>query len=138
MTELERRVIELEFYITIQLIYSLKRDADFLVAMLEGLRFIANFDMEKIIYYANKFNLDIMWKPYQGELIGVLFKHSKIPMNALCKALDISRPTGYKLANTYLQEPYDVIPKVPEEDIYDLQNVVKAYKYIRSEIKNND
>ena len=137
MTALERRVIELEFYITIQLIYSIKRDANFLVALLEGLRFIFNFDMEKIIYYANKFNLDPIWKPYQGELVGVLFKYSKIPMNALCKALDISRPTGYKLANTYLKEPYDIPPKVPEEDIKDLHNVVKAYQFIRSAIKNN-
>lgn len=137
MTAIERRKRELEFYITIQLIYNIKRDADFLVALLEGLRFIVDFDMEKVIYYANKFNLDVTWKPYQGEVVGVLYKYSKVPMNALCKALDISRPTGYKLASTYLTDAYPVIPKVPVEDLYELQNVVKAYNIMRGVIKNN-
>ena len=137
MTNIERRLTELEFYITIQLIYNIKRDADFLITMLEGLRFLANFDIEKVIYYANKFNLDIMWRPYQGEIIGMLYKHSKMPMNAICDALEISRPTGYKLANKYLEEPYNIQPKVPESDIHHLYNVVLAYNNLRKGIKNN-
>lgn len=137
MTTVERRKTELEFYIVIQLIYNIKRDADFLVTLLEGLRFIVDFNIEKVVYYANKFNLDIMWKPYQGEVVGILYKYSKLPMNAICKALDISRPTGYKLANEYIQDTYPVIPKVPVEDIFDLQNVIKAYNTMKGVLKNN-
>lgn len=137
MTNIERRVTELEFYVTIQLIYSIKRNADFLVAMLEGLHFIVDFDVGKVIHYTNKFNLDITWQPYKGEVVGVLYKYSKIPMNAVCTALDISRATGYKLANTYLQDPYESPALVPECDIQDLQNVITAYQTLRSAIKNN-
>ena len=136
-TDSERRIIELEFYITIQLIYNIKKDADFLVTLLEGLRFIVPFDIEKVIYYANKFNLDLLWRPYHGEVIGVLFKHSKIPMQDICKALDVSRPTGYKLANNYLNEPFDTPPRVPPEDLKDLYNVVLAYNNLRKGMKTN-
>jgi len=137
MTDVQRRTIELEFYTVIQLIYSIKRDADFLVTMLEGLRFIVNFNVEKIIHYANQFNLDILWQPYRGEVMGLLYKYSDIPMNAICSALDISRATGYKLANTYLNDPYETPPKVPVEDIQDLKNVIEAYKILRRSIRNN-
>lgn len=137
MTKIERRVIELEFYITIQLLYNIKRNADFLVAMLEGLRFIVDFDVEKIVYYVNQFNLNNVWRPYKGEILGVLYKYSKMPISTICTALGMSRTTGYKLADTYLKDPYDIQPKVPEEDLIDLQNVIKAYKELRSVIKNN-
>lgn len=137
MSEIQRRKIELEFYITIQLIYSIKRDADFLVTMLEGLRFIVDFNIEKIINYANRFNLDITWQPYKGEVVGLLYKYSDIPMNAICSALDISRATGYKLANTYIKDPYETPPRVPQEDLQDLQNVTEAYQILRGAIRNN-
>ena len=63
MTNNEHRAIELQFYCVIQLLYEIKRDANFLVAMLEGLHFIVDFDVEKIIDYANKFNHDLTWQP---------------------------------------------------------------------------
>lgn len=132
MTNVERRTKELEFYYTIQHIYSIKRDADFLVAMLEGLHFIVNFDVGKVIYYVNKFNLNPTWQPYKGEVVGMLYKYSKIPMNTVCDALDISRTTGYKLANTYIKDEYITQPKVPEEDLHHLTNVIKAYQQLRS------
>ena len=137
MTDNERRIVELEFYITIQLIYNIKKDADFLITMLEGLRFIVHFDIEKVIEYANKFNLDPLWRPYHGEVIGVLFKHSKISMQDICKALEVSRPTGYKLASNFLNEPYASPPRVPKEDIQDLYNVVSAYNLLRKGMKAN-
>jgi hypothetical protein len=137
MTEKEMRVTELEFYTTLQLLYSIKRDANFLVTMLEGLRFIVPFNMETVIKYANKFNLDILWQPYQGELLGVLYSYSKFPVNALCKAAGISRPTGYTLIKKYLEDPYISRPKVPKEDIQDLKNVVDAYIIFRKEIRDN-
>jgi hypothetical protein len=105
--------------------------------MLEGLRFIVDFDVEKIIYYVNQFNLNNVWRPYKGEILGVLYKYSKMPISTICTALGMSRTTGYKLADTYLKDPYDIQPKVPEEDLIDLQNVIKAYKELRSVIKNN-
>ena len=132
MKSIERRTIELEFYVVLQLIYAIKKDADFLVSMLESLHFLVNFNIEKVIYYTNKFNLDVLWQPYKGEVIGVLYKYSKLPMNSVCTALDISRTTGYKLANTYLNDPYESQPLVPEKDIQELKNVVEAYKQLRS------
>lgn len=137
MTNNERRTIELEFYCTIQLIYCIERNANFLVTMLEGLHFIVPFNIEKVIDYANKFNWDIEWKPYQGEVAGILFKYSDIPMNAVCKALRISRPTGYKLANDYIKDTPDSIPKVPIKDLEDLKAVIKAYKIMRERFKSN-
>jgi hypothetical protein len=137
MTNKDIRVIELEFYTTIQLLYSIKKDANFLVAMLEGLRFIVPFNMENVIKYANKFNLDILWQPYQGELLGVLYSHSDFPVNALCKAAGISRPTGYTLIKKYLEDPYISTPKVPTTDIQDLKNVVDAYKILHKEMRKN-
>lgn len=137
MTNNEHRAIELEFYCIIQLIYSIERNANFLVAMLEGLHFIANFDVEKIIHYANKFNLDVLWKPYQGEVVGILYKYSDLPMNAVCKAMHISRVTGYKLAEAFLKDPIETIPKVPKADLVHLQAVTKAYKTMRGKIKSN-
>ena len=137
MTEKEMRITELEFYAVLQLLYAIKKDANFLVTMLESLRFIVPFNMETIIKYANKFNLDILWQPYQGELLGVLYTHSKFPVNALCKAAGISRPTGYSLIRKHLEDPYISKPKVPKEDIQDLKNVADAYKLFTKEVKNN-
>lgn len=137
MTNTERRVKELEFYYTIQHIYSIKRDADFLVTMLEGLHFIVDFNVEKVVHYVNKFNLNPTWQPYKGEVIGVLYKYSKIPMNAVCAALDVSRTTGYKMANKYLSDEYIMQPKVPEEDLQHLINVIEAYQQLRSVLKAN-
>lgn len=137
MTNNEHRAIELEFYCIIQLIYNIQRNANFLVAMLEGLHFIADFDVEKVIHYANKFNLDILWKPYQGEVVGILYKYSDLPMNAVCKAMQISRVTGYKLAEDFLKNPTETIPKVPKSDLPDLKAVVTAYKIMRGKIKSN-
>ena len=137
MTNNEHRAIELEFYCIIQLIYSIERNANFLISMLEGLHFIVDFNVEKIIHYANKFNLDIMWKPYQGEVVGLLYKYSNLPMNAVCKAMQISRVTGYKLVENFLEDPTETIPKVPKADLTDLQAVIKAYKIMRGRIKHN-
>lgn len=137
MTNNERRTIELEFYCVIQLIFNIKKDANFLVSMLESLHFIVDFDIEKIVEYANKFNWDIKWKPYQGEVIGILFKYSDLPMNAVCTALQVSRPTGYKLANRYIKDPFESIPKVPSADLKDLKAVVQAYKIMRERIRTN-
>lgn len=137
MTNNEHRAIELEFYCIIQLIYSIERNANFLVSMLEGLHFIVNFNVEKIIDYANKFNLDIMWKPYQGEVIGLLYKYSDLPMNAVCKAMQVSRVTGYKLVEDFLKDPTETIPKVPKADLAELQAVITAYKIMRGRIKHN-
>lgn len=137
MTDVERRTKELEFYYTIQHIYSIKHNADFLVTMLEGLHFIVDFDVGKVIHYVNKFNLNTMWQPYKGEVVGMLYKYSKIPMNSVCAALDISRTTGYKLANTYIADEYIIQPKVPEEDLKHLINVTKAYQQLRSVLKSN-
>lgn len=137
MTSTERRAIELEFYCIIQLIYSIKRDANFLISMLESLHFIVDFNVEKVINYANRFNLDVVWTPYQGEVVGLLYKYSDLPMNAVCKAMQISRVTGYKLADDYLKDPPDAIPKVPAEDIRHLKAVIQAYKIMKGEIKRN-
>lgn len=137
MTNNEHRAIELEFYCIIQLIFSIEKNANFLVAMLEGLHFIADFNVEKVINYANKFNLDILWKPYQGEVVSILYKYSDLPMNAVCKAMQISRVTGYKLVEDYIQNPIETIPKVPKADLIDLQAVIKAYKIMRGKIKHN-
>ena len=137
MTNNEHRAIELEFYCIIQLIYSIERNANFLVSMLEGLHFIVNFNVEKIIDYANKFNLDVMWKPYQGEVIGLLYKYSDLPMNAVCKAMQVSRVTGYKLVEDFLKDPTETIPKVPKADLPELQAVITAYKIMRGRIKHN-
>lgn len=137
MTNNEHRAIELEFYCIIQLIYSIERNANFLISVLEGLHFIVDFNVEKIIDYANKFNLDIMWKPYQGEVVGLLYKYSDLPMNAVCKAMQISRVTGYKLVENFLEDPTETIPKVPKADLTDLQAVIKAYKIMRGRIKHN-
>lgn len=137
MTNNEHRAIELEFYCIIQLIYSIERNANFLVSMLEGLHFIVNFNVEKVIDYANKFNLDVMWKPYQGEVIGLLYKHSDLPMNAVCKAMQVSRVTGYKLVEDFLKDPTETIPKVPKADLPELQAVITAYKTMRGRIKHN-
>lgn len=137
MTNNEHRAIELEFYCIIQLIYSIERNANFLVSILEGLHFIVNFNVEKIIDYANKFNLDVMWKPYQGEVIGLLYKYSDLPMNAVCKAMQVSRVTGYKLVEDFLKDPTETIPKVPKADLPELQAVVTAYKTMRGRIKHN-
>lgn len=137
MTNNEHRAIEAEFYCIIQLIYNIKKDANFLVTILEGLHFIVNFNVEKIINYANKFNLDVLWRPYQGEVVGLLFKYSDLPMNAVCKALNISRPTGYKLAETFINDPTDTVPKVPKADLPELQAVISAYKIMRERIKSN-
>ena len=52
MTNNEHRAIELQFYCVVQLLYEIKRDANFLVSMLEGLHFVVDFDVEKIIDYA--------------------------------------------------------------------------------------
>lgn len=138
MTNNEHRTIELEFYCTLQLIYSIEKNANFLITMLEGLRFIVNFNIEKVIDYANKFNYDITWKPYQGEVVGLLYKYSDIPMNAICKAMQISRVTGYKLAETFIKDPIETIPKVPTADLKDLQAVVTAYKIMRERIRKNN
>lgn len=137
MTNNEHRAIEVEFYCVIQLLFNIKKDANFLVAMLEGLHFIVNFNVEKVVHYANKFNLDILWRPYQGEVVGLLFKYSDLPMNAVCKALNISRPTGYKLAETFLNDPTDTNPKVPKADLPELQAVISAYKIMRERIRSN-
>ena len=137
MTNEKRRAIELEFYCIIQLIYSIEKNANFLMCMLEGLHFIADFNVEKIINYANKFNINPTWYPYQGEVVGMLYKHSDLPMNAVCKAMQISRVTGYKLASEYLKDPPEPIPKIPIEDIPDVQAVVTAYKILKGTIKNN-
>lgn len=137
MTNNEHRAVELEFYCTIQLIYSIEKNANFLVAMLEGLHFIADFDVEKVIHYANKFNLDILWKPYQGEVVGILYKYSDLPMNAVCKAMQISRVTGYKLAEEFIRNPIETIPKVPKSDLPELKAVITAYKTMRGKIKSN-
>ena len=137
MTSTERRAIELEFYCIIQLIYSIKRDANFLISMLESLHFIVDFNVEKVINYANRFNLDVVWTPYQGEVVGLLYKYSDLPMNAVCKAMQISRVTGYKLADDYLKDPPDSIPKVPAEDIRHLKAVIQAYKIMKGEVKRN-
>ena len=137
MTNNEHRAIELEFYCIIQLIYSIERNANFLVSMLEGLHFIVNFNVVKIIDYANKFNLDVMWKPYQGEVIGLLYKYSDLPMNAVCKAMQVSRVTGYKLVEDFLKDPTETIPKVPKADLPELQAVITAYKTMRGRIKHN-
>lgn len=137
MTNNEHRAIELEFYCIIQLIYSIERNANFLVSMLEGLHFIVNFNVEKIIDYANKFNLDITWQPYQGEVIGLLYKYSDLPMNAVCKAMQVSRVTGYKLVEDFLKDPTETIPKVPKADLAELQAVITAYKIMRGRIKHN-
>ena len=137
MTNNEHRAIELEFYCIIQLIYSIERNANFLVSMLEGLHFIVNFNVEKVIDYANEFNLDVMWKPYQGEVIGLLYKHSDLPMNAVCKAMQVSRVTGYKLVEDFLKDPTETIPKVPKADLPELQAVITAYKTMRGRIKHN-
>lgn len=137
MTDKDRRIIELQFYTVIQLLYTIKHDANFLVAMLEGLRFIVPFNIELVIQYANKFNLDPTWTPYKGELLGALYKYSKFPVNALCKSVNVSRPTGYKLIDKYVAEPYLTPPKVPKEYIEDLHNVVKAYNIFRKGVKDN-
>lgn len=137
MTNNEHRAIELEFYCIIQLIYCIEKNASFLVAMLEGLHFIVNFNVEKIIHYANKFNLDILWKPYQGEVVGLLYKYSDLPMNAVCKAMNISRVTGYKLAEEFIKNPSETIPKVPTSDLPELQAVITAYKTMRGRLKHN-
>lgn len=137
MTNNEHRAIELEFYCIIQLIFSIERNANFLVAMLEGLHFIADFNVEKVVHYANKFNLDILWKPYQGEVVGILYKYSDLPMNAVCKAMQISRVTGYKLAEDFLKDPTETIPKVPKADLPDLKAVVTAYKTLREKVRSN-
>lgn len=138
MTNNEHRAIEVEFYCVIQLIFSIKKDANFLVSMLEGLHFIVNFNVEKVIYYANKFNLDMIWKPYRGEVIGLLYKYSDLPMNAVCKAMNISRVSGYKLANQFIKDPTETKPKVPQKDLPELQAVISAYKIMRERIKSND
>lgn len=137
MTNNEHRAIELEFYCIIQLIYNIEKNASFLIAMLEGLHFIVNFNVEKIIDYANKFNLDVLWKPYQGEVVGLLYKYSDLPMNALCKAMNISRVTGYKLAEEFIKNPSETIPKVPASDLPELQAVITAYKTMRGRLKHN-
>ena len=137
MTNNERRAIELEFYCIIQLIFSIERDANFLVSMLESLHFVVDFNVEKIIKYANKFNLDIMWKPYQGEVVGLLYKYSDLPMNAVCKAMQISRVTGYKLAEAFIKDPTETPPKIPKADLPDLQSVIKAYKILRERVRSN-
>lgn len=137
MTNNEHRAIELEFYCIIQLLYNIKKNANFLVSMLEGLHFITDFNVEKVIHYANKFNLDILWKPYQGEVVGILYKYSDLPMNAVCKAMQISRVTGYKLAEDFIKNPTETIPKVPMSDLPDLKAVVTAYKIMRERIRNN-
>lgn len=137
MTNNEHRAIELEFYCIIQLIYSIERNANFLVSILEGLHFIVPFDVEKIIHYANKFNLDVIWRPYQGEVVGLLYKYSDLPMNAVCKAMQISRVTGYKLAEEFVHNPTESIPKVPKEDLPELKAVITAYKTMRGRIKHN-
>lgn len=137
MTTNEHRAIELEFYCIIQLIYRIQKDANFLVSMLEGLRFIVPFDVEKIVNYANKFNWDVTWRPYQGEVVGILFKYSTLPMNAVCSALQISRPTGYRLADKYISDPIAPIVKVPAKDLADLKAVVNAYKTLSERMKNN-
>jgi hypothetical protein len=105
--------------------------------MLEGLHFIADFNVEKVIHYANKFNLDITWQPYQGEVVGILYKYSDLPMNAVCKAMQISRVTGYKLAEAFLKDPTETVPKVPKADLADLKAVTNAYKIMRGRIKHN-
>lgn len=134
MTNSERRTIELEFYLILQWIYNIKHNADFLVTMLEGLRFLVNFDINKVVHYANKFNLNVTWQPYKGEVVGMLYKYSNIPMNAICSALGISRVTGYRLADEFNKDPYETPPKVPEKDLTDLHNVILAYKKLRSAI----
>ena len=137
MTNNEHRAIELQFYCIIQLLYEIKRDANFLVAMLEGLHFIVDFDVEKIIDYANKFNHDLTWKPYQGEVIGLLAQQTNTPMNALCKAMGVSRTTGYKLAEEFMADPTETIPKVPPDDLPQLQAVIQAYNILRNKVRNN-
>lgn len=134
MTNLERRVIELEFFITIQRIYLIKKDMNFLTQFLVMLQTIEPFDIKKVVHYANRFNIDILWYPYEGEIVGVLYKYSKIPFNIICKTVNISRPTGYKLAQKYLEDPIEVLPKVPIEDIHNLKNVVKAFNTVKEGI----
>jgi hypothetical protein len=58
-------------------------------------------------------------------------------MNAVCKAMQISRVTGYKLADDFLKDPTETIPKVPKADLPDLKAVVTAYKTMRGKIKSN-
>jgi hypothetical protein len=52
----------------------------------------------------------------------------------MCAALGISRVTGYKLAEEFNKDPYETPPKVPEQDLNDLHNVILAYKKLRSAI----
>ena len=66
MTNNEHRAIELEFYCIIQLIYNIQRNANFLVAMLEGLHFIADSDEH---YYPYDHNRVMSIEPQAKQLL---------------------------------------------------------------------
>ena len=131
MTNLQQRIIELEFYVRIQQLYNIAKNVDFLVTMLEGLRFVVDFNLETVVKYTNKFCLDQTWKPYKGEVIGILFKYSKIPMQDICKALNVSRPTGYKLVEDYNKDPYTLSAKVPDSELIELIDMLDAYNNLK-------